>query len=148
MANATSVTVRAGNDQFRGLYTNTFLVRATLDADSLVDGAGDTDTVTVPGVALGDMVLSASLAVDVAGLIVTAYVSAANTVSIRFQNETGGTVDLASSVKQSADYTASVRVCLHDGVFYIADGIKVRRHLSNRLPVFRSRSWVLGIIEN
>ncbi|CAB4158604.1 Archaeophage PsiM2, terminase large subunit [uncultured Caudovirales phage] len=34
--------------------------------------------------------------------------------------------DLASSVKQSADYTASVRVCLHDGVFYIADGIKVK----------------------
>lgn len=97
MANATSVTVRAGDDQFRGLYTNTWLVRATLNADSLVDGAGDTDTVAVPGVALGDMVLSASLAVDVAGLIVTGYVSAANTVSIRFQNETGGTVDLASS---------------------------------------------------
>lgn len=97
MANATSVTVRAGNDQFRGLYTNTWLIRATLDADSLDDGAGDTDTVTVPGVALGDMVLSASLAVDVAGLIVTAYVSAANTVSIRFQNETGGSVNLASS---------------------------------------------------
>lgn len=97
MANATSVTVRAGNDQFRGLYTNTFLVTATLNADSLADGAGDTDTVAVPGVALGDMVLSASLAVDVAGLIVTAYVSAANTVSIRFQNETGGTVDLASA---------------------------------------------------
>ena len=97
MANATSVTVRAGNDQFRGLYTNTFLVRATLDADTLADGAGDTDTVAVPGVALGDMVLSASLAVDVAGLIVTAYVSAANTVSIRFQNETGAEVNLASA---------------------------------------------------
>jgi hypothetical protein len=97
MANATSVTVRAGTDQFRGLYSNTWLVRATLNADSLVDGAGDTDTVAVPGVALGDMVLSASLAVDVAGLIVEAYVSAADTVSIRFQNETGGTVDLASA---------------------------------------------------
>jgi hypothetical protein len=97
MANATSVTVRAGNDQFRGLYTNTWLVRATLDADDLSDGAGDNDTVTVPGVALGDMVLSASLAVDVAGLIVTGYVSAANTVTIRFQNETGGSVNLASS---------------------------------------------------
>lgn len=97
MANATSVTVRAGTDQFRGLYTNTFLVRATLDADTLADGAGDTDTVAVPGVALGDMVLSASLAVDVAGLIVTAYVSAANTVSIRFQNETGAEVNLASA---------------------------------------------------
>jgi hypothetical protein len=97
MANATSVVVRAGNDQFRGLYTGTWLVRATLDADTLADGAGDTDTVAVPGVALGDMVLSASLAVDVAGLIVTAYVSAANTVSIRFQNETGAEVNLASA---------------------------------------------------
>ena len=97
MANATSVTVRAGTDQFRGLYSNTWLVKATLNADSLADGAGDTDTVAVPGVALGDMVLSASLAVDVAGLIVTAYVSAADTVSIRFQNETGGTVDLAAA---------------------------------------------------
>jgi hypothetical protein len=98
MANATSVVVRSGNDQFRGLYSNTFLVRALLNADSLVDGAGDNDTVTVSGVALGDMVLSASLAVDVAGLIVTGYVSAANTVTIRFQNETGGTVDLAEAV--------------------------------------------------
>jgi hypothetical protein len=97
MANATSVVVRAGNDQFRGLYSNTFLVSAALNADDLADGAGDTDTVAVPGVALGDMVLSASLAVDLAGLIVTAYVSAANTVSIRFQNETGGSVNLASA---------------------------------------------------
>jgi hypothetical protein len=97
MANASSVVVRQGNDQFRGLYSDTWVVRATLNADSLADGAGDTDTVAVPGVALGDQVISASLAVDVAGLIVTAYVSAADVVSIRFQNETGGTVDLASS---------------------------------------------------
>lgn len=97
MANATSVTVRAGNDQFRGLFSNTWLVRATLNADSLADGAGDTDTVAVPGVALGDMVLGASLSVDEASLTVTAYVSAADTVSIRFQNESGGTVDLASA---------------------------------------------------
>ncbi len=97
MANASSVVVRRGNDQFRGLFKDTWHVTATINADSLVDGAGDTDTVAVPGVALGDMVIGASLAVDVAGLVVTAYVSAADTVSIRFQNETGGTVDLASS---------------------------------------------------
>jgi predicted phage terminase large subunit-like protein len=34
--------------------------------------------------------------------------------------------DLASSIRQSADYTASVRVCLHNGVVYIADGIRVK----------------------
>ena len=97
MATATSVTTRRGNDQFRGLFSDTWLVRCTLDAGSLVDGAGETDDVTVPGVALGDMVLGASLGVDIVGLTVTGYVSAANTVKFRVQNESGSTVDLASS---------------------------------------------------
>jgi predicted phage terminase large subunit-like protein len=34
--------------------------------------------------------------------------------------------DLASSIRQSADYTASVRVCLHNGVVFIADGIRIK----------------------
>ena len=97
MATASAVTVRAGNDQFRGLFSNTWLVKATLDAGSLSDGAGETDDVTVPGVALGDMVLAASLGVDLVGLTVTGYVSAANTVKFRIQDESGSTVDLASS---------------------------------------------------
>lgn len=97
MATASAVTVRAGNDQFRGLFSDTWLVKATLDAGSLSDGVGETDDVTVPGVALGDMVLAASLGVDLVGLTVTGYVSAANTVKFRIQNESGSTVDLASS---------------------------------------------------
>ena len=96
MASATSVTSRRGNDTFRGIFSDTWLVTATLDAGSLVDGAGETDTVAVPGVALGDMVLGCSFAVDESGMSVTAYVSAANVVTIRVQNESGGTVDLAS----------------------------------------------------
>lgn len=68
---------------------------ATYDPASLADGAGATTTVTVTGAALGDLVLP-SFSVDLAGVSVTAYVSAANTVSVRFQNESGGTVDLAS----------------------------------------------------
>jgi putative N-acetylmannosamine-6-phosphate epimerase len=40
----------------------------------LVDGAGETDDVTVAGVALGDMVIGASLGVDLVGLTVTGYV--------------------------------------------------------------------------
>jgi hypothetical protein len=97
MATASAVTVRAGNDQFRGLFSDTWLVTATLDAGSLVNGAGETDDVTVPGVALGDMVIGASLGVDLVGLTVTGYVSAANTVKFRIQNESGSTADLASS---------------------------------------------------
>lgn len=68
MATATAVVSRRGNDQFRGLFSDTWSVKATLDAGSLVDGAGETDDVTVAGVALGDMVIGASLGVDLVGL--------------------------------------------------------------------------------
>ena len=97
MATATSVTVRQSNDQFRGIFNETWVVKATLNAGSLADGAGETDDITGPGVALGDMVLGASLGVDLVGLTVTGYVSAANTVKFRIQNESTATVDLASS---------------------------------------------------
>ena len=97
MASATSVTVRQSNEQFRGIFNETWVVKATLNAGSLADGAGETDDITVPGVALGDMVLGASLGVDLVGLTVTGYVSAANTVKFRIQNESTATVDLASA---------------------------------------------------
>ena len=97
MATATAVVTRRGNDQFRGLFSDTWAVTCTLDAGSLVDGAGETDDVTVPGVALGDMVIGASLGVDLVGLTVTGYVSAANTVKFRIQNESGSTVNLAAA---------------------------------------------------
>lgn len=97
MAAATAVTARRGNDQFRGLFSDTWSVSATLDAASLIDAAGETNTIAVPGVALGDLVISLSMGVDLSGLIVTPYVSAANSVSIRFQNESGTTVNLAST---------------------------------------------------
>jgi parallel beta-helix repeat protein len=69
---------------------------ATYDTASLVDGAGATTTVTVTGAALGDFVEGVSASVDLQGITVTAYVSATNTVSVRYQNETTGTIDLAS----------------------------------------------------
>jgi hypothetical protein len=98
MAAATAVTSRRGNDQFRGLFSDTWSVTATLDASSLADGVGETNTIAVPGVVLGDIVLGVSLGVDVSGISITSYVSAANTVSIRFQNESGGTLNLASTI--------------------------------------------------
>jgi len=97
MAAATSVVSRRGNDQFRGMFSDTWVVTATLDAGSLADAAGESDTVAVPGVALGDMVLGISFAVSEAGMSVTGYVSAADVVTIRVQNESGSTVDLAST---------------------------------------------------
>jgi hypothetical protein len=69
--------------------------KATYDPPSLVDGAGTTTTVTVPGAALGDFA-SAAFSLATSGITITAWVSAANTVSVRFQNESGGTLDIAS----------------------------------------------------
>ena len=97
MATASAVVSRRGNDQFRGLFSDTWAITCTMNAGSLVDGAGETDDITVPGVALGDMVIGASLGVDLVGLTVTGYVSAANTVKFRIQNESGSTADLASA---------------------------------------------------
>jgi hypothetical protein len=77
------------------LVSNVLSGSATYDPPSLIDGAGTTTTVTVTGAALGDFAL-ASFSLDLQGISVTAYVSAADTVSVRFQNESGGTLDLAS----------------------------------------------------
>jgi hypothetical protein len=99
MASATAVVSRRGTDQFRGIFSDTWSVTATLDSASVATGAAGagTDTVTVPGVALGDIVIGMSVAVSEAGLVRRAYVSAANTVTIATNNLTGASVDLAST---------------------------------------------------
>lgn len=100
MAAATAVVSRRGNDQFRGLFSDTWEVLCTLDAGAVNAGATDTDTVTVPGVALGDMVIGFSMGVSEAGLVKRAYVSAANTVTIVTYNPTAGSVNLAATPLQ------------------------------------------------
>jgi hypothetical protein len=82
---------------------------ATVDVASLVDAAGATSSgITVTGAALGDFVFF-SHGVDLAGITATAYVQAANTVEVRFQNESGGTLDLASTTTRAVVLpTASV----------------------------------------
>lgn len=68
---------------------------ATYDPPSLADGAGTTTTVTATGAAVGDFA-KASFSLDLQGIIVAAWVSSANIVSVRFQNESGGALDLGS----------------------------------------------------
>ena len=99
MAAATAVTSRRDQASFRGLFNDTWSVTATLDSASVASGASGaaTDTVTVPGVALGDMVIGMSLGVSEAGVVRRAYVSAANTVTVATDNLTGSSVDLAST---------------------------------------------------
>ena len=94
--NATNSTLPFVNSASTITLTGTELEGSVVyDPPSLLDGAGVTTTVTVTGAALGDYVVP-SFSNDVQNIIVTGYVSAVNTVSVRFQNESTGTVDLAS----------------------------------------------------
>ena len=74
-----------------------FTGSATYDAPSIAAGGTTTTTVTVTGAALGDYVSSVSLGISSAGLVITGYVSAANTVTVVLYNPTAGAIDLAST---------------------------------------------------
>ena len=64
------------------------------DPPSLTDGSSATTTVTATGVAVGDFITSVVFSRDLQGIDLTAWVSAADTVSVKLSNRTGGTIDL------------------------------------------------------
>lgn len=104
MAAATAITARGGfRRQWQSLFSRVWAIKCTLDIASNIDAAGTSDTVTFTvatggkDIALGDIVLGFSASVDLAGMTVTAYISAANVLTVRVQNESAGTVDLASA---------------------------------------------------
>ncbi|PLK27034.1 hypothetical protein [Novosphingobium sp. TH158] len=70
---------------------------ATYDAPELAAGATASTTVTVTGAALGDAVTAVTLDTNAGGLIVTGYVSAANTVTVVLYNPTAAAVNLPSA---------------------------------------------------
>ncbi len=73
----------------------------TYDPPRLPAGSGATTTVTVTGAAMGDAV-SVSFSNDLQGITVTGWVSSENTVSVRLQNGTTGTIDLASGTLRAS----------------------------------------------
>jgi len=75
---------------------NALFASAAVDVTSLIDAAGATQSLTVTGAALGDYAFF-SHGVDLLDITATAYVSAADTIEVRFQNESGSTHDLASA---------------------------------------------------
>jgi hypothetical protein len=72
------------------------IVSKTHNFGSLVDAAGETVAVVVPGAVLGDACV-ASIGVDVVDMIVSCSVVSAGSAEIRLQNESGSTADLAST---------------------------------------------------
>jgi hypothetical protein len=68
----------------------------TWNPAEIADGADASTTITVTGAALGDAVIFHSHNIDLEELSSTAYVSAADTVEILLQNNTGGAVNLGN----------------------------------------------------
>lgn len=81
--------------RFRNVYPSPLMGSTTWDPASINDGASATTTVSVTRADIGDYV-NVGHSVSLAGLISTAYVSAANTVTVVLANTTGAPVDLAS----------------------------------------------------
>jgi hypothetical protein len=103
------------------LYRDTamLIASATYNPGSLVDGAGETSAaITVTGAVLNDTVLVYP-PYDLQGITVTGYVSAADTVKIRVQNESTATVDLASGTWQVAVVPRGTAIDLASGSWFV-----------------------------
>ncbi len=81
----------------RGNVLKMFAVGVTFDPASVATITTAEQTVTVPGVQVGDIVLAVNKPSNTAGLgIVNARVSAANTIALTLMNTTAGSVDAGS----------------------------------------------------
>lgn len=82
--------------EMSGIRNDRYDAAVIYNPPNLVDGARATTTVTVTGAALKDEVV-VSLSISTQGILVYGYVSATDTVTVVFQNNTGGTIDLGSA---------------------------------------------------
>jgi hypothetical protein len=91
--------VNRGRSQFQGLFSEMWSVSETVDFGNAATGLGTfaSADVTVPGVALGDIVMGISAGVDTVDTVIGGAVTAANTVTLTVLNNTAGAVDLTST---------------------------------------------------
>src|SRR5574343_103502 len=95
-----AVTVVQSKQQFQGMFNEMWLVKETAcDFGNAATGSGTFASVdiTVPGVALGDVVFGIAVGVDTVDAGIVGAVTAANTVTLTLLNRTAGAVDLAST---------------------------------------------------
>lgn len=81
--------------EMSGIRGDRFDAAVIYNPPGLTDGSRDTTTITVTGAEMSDLV-DVSISTTTSGVNVFGYVSASNTVTVVFQNNTGGTVDIGS----------------------------------------------------
>ena len=95
---ATSVSVKEGREQFGGVFSKVWAAKGTINFAEVADGDEAVDTIAVPGVALGDVVMAVSASIDVEDMTLVAAVTGTNEVTVQVLNNTGGAINLASAV--------------------------------------------------
>lgn len=128
-----------------------FVGYATYDPPSLADGDGAQTNITVTGCLLGD-IASASFSLDTQGIILNAQVTASNTVTVRFQNETGGTIDLGSGTVRVKVVAHPTRTAIRGEAADLWSGVKFSQGISTATrfnivsPYHWSNGTILGVI--
>jgi len=92
-------TVFQGKQQLQGIFNEMWAVTETVDFANAATGSGTFASVdvTVPNVALGDIVMGVSMGVDTVDGAVAGAVTAANTVTLTLLNNSAGAINLAST---------------------------------------------------
>lgn len=89
-------------DDGTGAKGNLVATKAAFDMPNCAAGSRQATTVACAGAVVGDF-CEVSCSLDLQGLVLSAYVNAADTVTIQVTNNTGGAIDLAA-----ADYLVVV----------------------------------------
>ena len=92
-------TVFQGKQQLQGIFNEMWAVTETVDFANAATGSGTfaSADVTVPNVALGDIVMGVSAGVDTVDGVIAGAVTAANTVTLTLLNNSAGAINLAST---------------------------------------------------
>lgn len=92
-------TVYQGVKSFQGAFSELWLVTETVNFANAATGLGTFASVdiTVPNVAMGDVVLGISMGVDTIDAVIGGAVTAANIVTVTLLNNSAGAIDLAST---------------------------------------------------
>ena len=95
-----AVSVIQGVQQTGGQFSEMWLVKET--SCNFADAATGSGTfasldITVPGVALGDMVVGIAVGVDTIDAVIGGAVTAANTVTLTLLNNSAGAINLADT---------------------------------------------------
>lgn len=92
-------TVFQGKQQLQGIFNEMWAVTETVDFANAATGSGTFASVdvTVPNVALGDMLLGVSVGVDTIDGVIYGAVTAANVVTLTLLNNSAGAINLAST---------------------------------------------------